>query len=213
MDWNVDLTARKVITIACSATTAVFHMVGVAVLFKMKSELNQILIIINLAATEIVFCLNFSTLSMLNSQIPYMSIEVFSRLGIRLIMLVLVCDRFFEIYLNIKYCLIVTRQRVSRLICVIWIISGIYGLAQGTIAFLGNPETAIGKAFYINNYITSFIDAIFTIAALVTYTYFYFKIQTIRELDILQRRNENNQCNKRGIVLITKFHLSSLVHI
>ena len=194
----MDLTAMKVITIIFSGITAVSHMVGVAVLFKLKVELNQSVIIVNLAVIECIMCLNFSTLSLLESQIPYMSISMFSTLGIRMIMLVLVCDRFLEIYLNITYCVIVTRQRVFKLICMMWIISGIYGLAQGMIVRFGDPKTAFGKAFYVHNYILSGIDTIFTIAAAVTYSYFYCKIRSIRKEDKAQRKKENTKCNQRG---------------
>ena len=96
---KAEVTQTEIVLIFFSGLTAFLHMVGIVLLWFMKSELNQILTLINLAVAEMILCLNVATLSIFKAwQILYMSFTIFSFLAIRMFMLILVDDRFSEVY-------------------------------------------------------------------------------------------------------------------
>ena len=157
--------------ISFSLITAVLHIVGIVVLVKSRSYLNQILIIKNLALAEMIQCLNIGSLSVWSvTKIPYMSVKVCFDLALRMFMLILVTDRFLEIYLNIKYPVMIARDRVIKVIWLIWIWSGVYGLAQGM--FAANTVSSLDWSWYIHNYIVLVIGVIFTTMTIMTYCFF-----------------------------------------
>ena len=193
----VDMTTAHIVWASLSGLTAILHMIGVVLLWLLKSELNQILILINLAVAEMMLYLNLATLSIFTaSQIPYMSLTMLFFLAIRMLMVILVGDRFVEIFLNIKYPMIITRERVSRLIILIWITSSVYGLSFGLFTVFGDTKSGMNTSFYIHNYITVTIDAVFTICAIITYSYFYMKIRKIAIKDHSQRPNRTLKCGR-----------------
>ena len=190
MTTEKGLSPIKVILISLYVLTAAFHMVGVAVLVRIRSKLNQTLIIINLAVTEIIACLNFAALSIFEG-IPYLSLEVFSALAMRIFMLTLLADRFLEIYLNIMYPVNITRDRIYKLSFLIWTVSAGYGIALAVFAAFGGCSwTALSRAFYIHNYTIGVLDLIFTISAIFTYSYFHFKIREITSIESARGRSE-----------------------
>ena len=97
---KLSLPTNKIILISLNVLTAVFHIGGIVLLVRLRSDLNQIHIIINLAIMEMIASLKIPVLSSVSKvlRIPYMGMAVFCDLGIRLIMLMLLGDRFLEIF-------------------------------------------------------------------------------------------------------------------
>ena len=187
-----DLSAKGIISMSIYVLATVSHMVGIVLLVRLRDHLNQILIIKNLVTMEIIASLNY-TISLFRKvlvtkvlKVPNMALTVFSELGIRLFMVGILADRFLEIYLNIKYPVIITRGRVFKLICLVWVTSGIYGLGHTISAAL---EESTSSSWYIHNYVNGVADVIFTISATITYSYFYLKIKEIRSKDTAQGCN------------------------
>ena len=187
-----DLTSSDIILISFSLTTAFSYVVGIVVLIKLKRSGNQTLIIMNLAVIELIQCLNFAS-EWVVTEIPHMSLKVFFDLAIRMFMLMLLADRFLEILLNIRYPLIIPREKVLKCLCLIWIFGGLYGLGQGLFSTFSG---AIGRSWYIHNYIVIVVDIIFTISSIITYTYFCFKIEAGR-LNILRRDGMRGRRSRR----------------
>ena len=190
---KVSLSKEKIILFTLNVLTAVFHVGGIIVLVRLRSHLNQILIIMNLAIMELVACLKNPILhpNVTKVLVPYMTLAVFSDLAIRLIMLVLLADRFLEIFLNIRYPVLITKGRIFKIICIVWIVSGVYGLVVTMFTVYGDHEASVKlrmyHSFYVHNYINVIVDAIFTISAIITYYYFYVKIRDISMKDNFQR--------------------------
>lgn len=172
-------------------TAAVLHILGLIVLFYIKSPIsnqNQITIMINLALTEFIFCLNLGILFMfkiLNTdffkgsvlETLNLSVEMFSFTSNKLVMLVIITDRFFDIYLNIKYAVYFTRKRIKYTLFIIWFICALYAAGQGVFVHT-NCYTSRG-AWTIQNYISFPLDAIILLSAILTYIYFYMKVNAI----------------------------------
>ena len=145
-----DLSAKGIISMSIYVLATVSHMVGIVLLVRLRDHLNQILIIKNLVTMEIIASLNY-TISLFRKvlvtkvlKVPNMALTVFSELGIRLFMVGILADRFLEIYLNIKYPVIITRGRVFKLICLVWVVSGIYGLVTQYLLLWKNQRLVHG---------------------------------------------------------------------
>ena len=186
-----------------SVLVAIFHMVGFILLAQLKCHLNQTSIIKNLALIEVIACLNIPILYIWKVlRIPFMTLKVFNNLAMRLLMMVLLADRFLEIYLNITYPVIITRGRVFKLNSLIWIASSIYGIVHASFATFKDPKSdlniRLGRSWYVHNYITVVLDVVFTVLSVATYSYFYFKIRSIRVKEAEQRSNgtRNAKCGR-----------------
>ena len=194
-----NLTIEESLLITLSVLTAISHIFGVAVLVRLRSQLNQNFIIINLAITEIIACLTYAALSMFQG-IYYMFLIMVSGLAIRLLMMALVADRFLEIYLDIRYLITITKGRVFKFNCLVWVVSVAYGLSQSILTFVDSKsgfKIPVDQAYLIHNYILGIADAIFMILATSVYSYFYYKIRANNSKDSSQRKDKEHKarCN------------------
>ena len=200
VDTSTILTQRKLILISFSALTALFHMIGVVVLVFLRSHLNHILIIMNLAIGEMVFCLTYTALSTFMTELFFVVPTVFSMLAIRLFMLILLADRFLEIYLNITYPITITRKKVFRLTCLVWVVSISYSLTQAMIVPFTETKSPlvvrIARCYYYHTYVLVFLDIIFAICAVITYSYFYYKIKVNISKDCAQRGSKTHKTKR-----------------
>ena len=176
------INTTEIIRNSFSLLTAVCHMAGLVFLVRLRSHLNQTLIIVNLAVVEMVTCLNIPLISKLRGMlVPFMALKVSSNLAVRLFMLVLLADRYLAIHLNIKYPVIVTRGRIFKMSSLIWIVSCFYGLIQAMFAVIGDSNAGLNKrvyrAWFIHNYTVLVFDAIFTFSSILMFSYFYLKIK------------------------------------
>ena len=159
-----------------AGVTAVFHLIGIVVLF--KGKLKQTTILLHVAISETIFCLNHAIWPIKSSNIPRLSFNLFCVLANRLLMLVLLGDRFLEIFLNIKYPVFVTKERLIKVISIIWIASGLYGLITGILDGINKLHYLL--AYYISNYIVLVNDITFSVCAFITYGYFYLRIRAAK---------------------------------
>ena len=169
-----------------SSLVICLHVVAIALLSRLKKELKQITIMINLSFAELLFSFIFA-LHFVDKLAPigkwYKHLEfsfiIFCLLATKLFMLFLVVDRFMEVYFNIRYPIIFTKRMSLFVLFIIWVVSGAYVLVN-KVLILDNiilRETA----FAVDNYISLVIDAIFLVTATYVYCYFYLKVKKITE--------------------------------
>ena len=167
--------------ISLSVITTVFHIFGMIVLCCLKSKLNQINILLCLAFSEMIYCLNLVIWPIKALKILRLSLNLFCTLSNKMLMLILLGDRFLGIFLNIRYAIFVTRRKVVYLLSTTWGISGLYGLIPGLLVTINRDYYHL--VYYVHSYITLALDSIFTFSAIYTYGYFYCKFKATNRKD------------------------------
>ena len=187
------LTAVNIFSISLTVITAAFHVIGIFTLICLRSKLSQTSILINLSISEMLYCLFSVTWPIKSLKYARQCLCLFSMLSNKMLMMVLLGDRFLEIYLNIKYPIIVTRERLFKTIGIIWVVGGLYGI----IPVVATDKSQYYRTYYINNYLALAFDAVFTISALFTYGYFFLKIRKIHRKVSSNRSAENSEGSGR----------------
>ena len=161
-------------------------MIGLIIFIRVQSsESNQKLIIINLAVTELLFCVTqiiyyggksiFERPSVLLVKVT-MPLRLFAFTSNKLIMIHLIFDRFAEIFLNLKYILYFTKKRVIYTLLLIWIITFMYALTIGVLGHLQDPDGYPNIQNKVNNHLSIVLDFVITISAMATFSYFYTRV-------------------------------------
>ena len=192
-----------------SSTLLIFicHVIGLIILWRVKSPaVNQRIIIINLAASEMLFCAN--------QLVYYASKDIFDQPTItlvkvnqplrfivytanKLVMIHLILDRFADIYLNIKYALYFTQEKVIKILASIWIMCVVYGVTLGVLMEVFTKDREYPKFQYLVNIVVSIVlDALITFLAVGTFSYFLYKVRKIMTRDNLS--NGNNMQNRKS---------------
>lgn len=96
------------------------------------------------------------------------------------VMLFLTVDRFFEIYLNIKYSLYWSTKRSKYMMTAVWIVTVFHSVAL-TISVRYGYKNNIDELFLLHIHPTK--DAVFLIAAGVTYGYIVMKLVRLSPLN------------------------------
>ena len=153
---------------------------------------NQRLIIINLAISELLFCLNqmvyygarklMEKPSVLLVKIN-LPIKMFALTANEFIMLCLIFDRFADIYLHLKYAIYFTKRRTVYILSTIWVLSAIYGTALGVFGHILSPGVYPTIHNDANNYVSIVLDIVITISGIATFVYFYAIVYQIRKRD------------------------------
>ena len=166
--------------------TFALHVLGLLIFIRIRSsDSNQKLIIINLAVTELIFCINqiiyyggkrmFQQPSVLLVKVT-MPLRLFAFTTNKLIMIHLIFDRFAEIFLNLKYVLYFTKKRVMQTLFLIWLFSGMYAFILGIVGHMKTPHSIPNIHSVVNNHLSMALDLIITISALATFSYFYTRV-------------------------------------
>ena len=168
---------------------AIIHITGLTLLCKASCSLpNQRLLVQNLAATELLFCLTMLTDSIVvlsetgdTALFDYFSgfFVTLCNIELRLSILHIIIDRFIEIYMNIKYPLYVTRKRILALVVFHWSISAVSAMIDVILVAVDVPHAYKQIGFY------SFLalDLTILISSLTTYIYFFKKVRRIRRVE------------------------------
>ena len=200
------LGVRNICHLSAALLASLFHLFGIILLYRMTIEKsNQTLLIINLAGTELLYCLYefaYVLLKVVSVDKPpaLVTIDWIVALSFlianKLMMLYLILDRFAEIYFHMKYPLFFTKARVIKILSVLWVFSIVYGtvIAVLTIWSNGFKNPYIEKSNYIQsyNYFTLVVDATITVVAVGTYLCFYSKVSSI----IKRTKSEEKQRNQ-----------------
>ena len=183
------------------------HIIGLVVLWRVKSPaVNQRIIIINLALTELLFCANqlayyaekkiFSPPSVSSVKVNQ-TLRSIVHTANKLVMIHLTLDRFADIYLNLKYALHFSRERVIKILSAIWIVSIVYGVTLGIIMEVFTPTSTYPRVHYqVTIPVSIVLDIIITLSAIGTYSYLFYKVRSIMNRDTSS--NGNNTENKRS---------------
>ena len=159
-------------------------MFGLFLLRKVKVKFNnQPLISKHLAVCELLICIEqvikgIFELVNCHSTVTLQYIEMFARAWLALmfisIMFCIALDRVLAVYLHMKYYIIFTHCRTSKLLNAIWMINTISTIVFVLIARYGwNYQSADLFAFYF----FFVLDVLFTLVALLTYCYLYSKVK------------------------------------
>ena len=145
------LNAADISLISLTIVAASFHIIGIIVLTCLKSKINQTSILLSLAFSEMIYCFNLLVRPVNVLKIPRLMSNFICISSNKLIMLTLLGDRFLEIFLNIKYPILISRERVFKVLSTIWLISGLYGLISGALVVTNKLQYC--HAYHIHNYI------------------------------------------------------------
>ena len=185
----------EVFSLSVTAVTLASHIIGIIMLNCAKSELSQSSILINLSVSEILYCLYRLTRPIRPLKAVRQSLNLFSTISNKMLMLTLLGDRFLEIHLNITYPIVVTRRRLFKVLGAIWVFGGIYGLIPRIV--VATDKSLSIHIYYIHNYISLAFDSIVTITAVFTYGYFFQQIRKINRKDS-NRGSTKNLARRMG---------------
>ena len=200
--------------VAAHAVVVVFHIIGLTMLLLVKFEpVNQRLILINLACTEV--CTGASqtvVFALLPSKCDAscksadIFFYLFFALANKFIMLHLICDRLFDIYLNIKYPIYFNRTKLKQIIKGLWFFSGMFSLTMVLSMKFDVGKSEIRWAVFTNVIVG--LDVAIVISALITYIYLYVKVKHLLSVDIHQHASQNNNLSRS---FRSKFFLPFLI--
>ena len=193
--------------------TFVCHSIGLVVLMRVKSAaVNQRIIIINLALTEILFCANqlayYAAKNIFHRpSIPLVKVNQTVRpifhTANKLVMIHLTLDRFADIYLSLKYALYFSRKQVIKILGAIWIASIAYGVILGIIMEVFTPHGEYPTINYkVNFFVSVVLDIFITLSAVCTYSYLFHKVRNIMTRDITLNNTKNRSTHPRIKFLI-----------
>ena len=162
----------------------VLHCIGIILLYNIKMRLfNQRLILLNMAASECLFCLSeviqwtrFDLLQYSNYQIYGTAYCYIERLGSyvsfissKLLMIYLLMDRFLDIYLSLKYRLYFHKSITLAIIALLW------GIAATVATILDVIYKCRALSELIRVYIALHVTTLVLI--MLTYSYFYIRLR------------------------------------
>ena len=201
---------QNIIFTAIYSLVGTIHLIGLLLLYKAKNCLpNQRLLTMNLAIAEMVICwgsvaqFNLTPVHDQIGFIIYYAFGIMFLIEIRLTMLHIIFDRFLEIYMNIKYPLIMTHRNITVLVGAHWTLSVIWTIIEFTLNVVSGHMISRMFAFFS----CLILDIIILISFLVTYSYFYSRVKKIRHLE----SNSVSQCTQnRQRSLFKKFNIHML---
>ena len=184
---------------------AVLHCMGLILLYKCKSDLpNQRLLIINLAVVEMftgIFATMYFVLTITghhtsNVRLAERFLLTLSTTRVRFTVLHIILDRFLEIYLSVKYPIMMTLNKMMVLNSCLWLLSVVFAIINTVLMHLNG--LAVTMKFV--GFVLFILDIVIIVAASSTYIYFYVKVKEIRTLE----RSANGEPSKAGFSLVAK---------
>ena len=186
-------------TICITLITCLLHMVGIILLFRMRNEFfNQITIMINLALTETMFCLNLCIeflckiimnredwVTLIYLKTFLLTLDMLTFTVNKFVVLYLIIDRFLDIKLHMRYFLYFKQSTVTNTLILMWITGTLYAFIQG--ALFNRKITGENKAWSTHGFVCMTLDIIITLTTLPTYGYFFYKTRTMVKNDNSQR--------------------------
>ena len=165
--------------------TTFLHGSGIWLVYSVRVALvNQRLIILNLASSELLaslervayWCGFFAgyrdTVWMRFGLFLYL----FTAFITKFIMMLLTLDRFFAIYLHMRYTVYITKTRLVRAIAILWFSSVSLSMLLVLVAIYALDIITMYSFFF---YIYFGLDMIICVTALVTYMYFFIKTRDV----------------------------------
>ena len=192
------------------AFVSLFHVAGLSLLCKAKRRFpNQRILTMNLAATEMFWCLNmvvlFSTIQYLRSK-PVLDyflhfFTVLLYVELRLTMLHTIIDRFLEIHTTIKYPHYMTKKKVKIIMASLWLVSGVCA----SISLILKSE---GHRANFHLMLSLVLDILIFFGAAATYGYFF---RTVFKLKKLESSLPVESRTTSASLLIKKFAMSCYI--
>ena len=166
---------------------ALLHLIGLVLLCIVKTSfVNQRMITIHLAVTEILNCL-FQVSVCVNALVKsrmyemYLVLQffiIFCGTSSKIIMMYLTMDRLLDIALHLKYAIYFTKRVVMGILSTIWLLSFTLGIIF-TLLQLNVRNVIVRKSLYeTRNYLFFTLDLFITVNAIFTYVCLYFKVKT-----------------------------------
>ena len=164
------------------------HITGIFLLTTQRSRRrNQDIIILNLSICELwmSICDLVQNILMRSGQGSYIMKSqgyqylilvqcTFFVLPSLLFMIVLTVDRFFEVYLNIRYYIYFSRKKVTVIIVVCWLV----GMLLAVTLFAWKWKRPLDATSVIYQYLLPTVEGVFLIIAATTYSYIYKKYRS-----------------------------------
>ena len=173
---------------------AVLHGVGIVLLYKAKRDLpNQRVITLNLAVAEFLFCVSRAILYILvliglQKILPYVILNFPSFiffLAIRFAIFHIIVDRFLNIWLNIKYPILINTKSLIKAIICQWILSSFLSAVLGSAMMLQAISSKILKFTRLA------IDIIIVVAAGLTFVYLFMRVKNVVYGQTTVQRQQN----------------------
>ena len=209
----------------CTASlTCLVHIVGLLVLIRVKTpNANQKVIIINLAFTEMLFCLN-RVINLawknimggrnVNRVKAIMTVRLFFFTANKAVMLYLILDRFLDIFLHLKYALYFTKKKIVVILAIAWTICAIYSISLGVVDSLLYPLNYPKLHRKFNIPVSLVLDGLIVVSATITYLYFYFKVKAIHKTERGSSENQGQSSSfkfKIPFLLVTTYIMFNVV--
>ena len=180
----------------------ILHLIGFLILYKVKDNLtNQRIITMNLAVTEMVSSwyqvILFAVL--INGDmtpkwlLPDTFLTVIFHSIIRMIVILIIADRFLDIYLNLKYPIYMDKTRLIVITVILWILSAMFASSMVLTIHFGVGPILVEK---ILGYTFLALDIVITLFAILTYTYLYLCVKKMSEWDNSSGVNRNGSRKK-----------------
>ena len=196
---NLDLESFYVGTLCFTLATGLLHVIGIILLFRIRNDFfNQITIMINLAVTETLYCINLSTVfickiimteekwdTMIHLKTFTLMFEMSTFTVNKLVVLYLILDRFLDIKLHMRYPLYFRRSTVISTLSLLWTFGAFYAFIQG--ALYNRKIIEARKAWRTHDFVSMTLDTIIILSAIITYSFFFYKTRTMLKNDNSQR--------------------------
>ena len=162
------------------------HMLGFFLVYRVRTNLpNQRLLILNLSMAEMLrswkqvvwYSLSLAGLKSKIWELACSFICSTFLLGIPLIILHIIVDRFLEIYFNFKYPLIMSCKQLKIIICILWIVSIIFAV----VVLINDLINMSEMIWAILDFVGLVLDLVIVVLAFGTYMYFHTKMKRIRQ--------------------------------
>ena len=159
---------------------AVLHGVGIVLLHKSRGDLpNQRIITLNLAVAEFLYCMSRAIIYIIvligvPTNLPYIMMQFLSViffLGIRFAIFHIIIDRFLNIWLNIKYPILIKTKTLIKAIIFQWILSISLSAALGSVILYQVISIEIFKLTRLA------LDTTIVIAAGLTFIYLFMAVK------------------------------------
>lgn len=177
-----------ILMVVTNLIVGALHVIGFWLLYvtkKTQMSRNQKIFLMNLSLSEFCLCVLAAVEKLLDffeetTVRPYLLIinYTIAPLNLFLVMMFLTVDRFFEVYLNLRYPLYWSGKQSRTAMAITWFFSIISGIVA---IVYPQPESHLWCLFYL--YIYPTCDFIYIFTAAVTYGYILRKINTNKKTE------------------------------
>ena len=208
-----------IVPLTLFAISGVAHLIGFSLLYKVKCELiNQRVILLNISFVEMLLSF-FITVNLICGRFfeiqawCYVSLvsQMWFGMHLKCLMMYLVVDRTLDIYLHLKYAVLFPRERVIKIIAIMWILMFFVAIVHLTFSLY---LTGCMTIMHIAVVTYTVFDALICVTTIVSFAYLLSKVRAILKIKsgvTSQNRQQSVKSLKKKLLLPAFMVLSYMI--